>query len=118
MKKEAVPNRNLAPAELKSLAAPPGSSTAAPAQRPPRFQKPLHPKRVSTPPNGGPAKPTHEPKPMHEEMLNAEQVLSALVALKQGKFDVRLPGVWTGIAGKVADTFNDVAAMMAAFMNG
>jgi HAMP domain-containing protein/CheY-like chemotaxis protein len=107
MKKEAIPNRNFAPAELKSLAAAPGSSTASTAQRPPRFQKPLHSKRVSTPPNGGPA------KPMHEQMLNAEQVLSALVALKQGKFDVRLPGAWTGIAGKVADIFNDVAEMMA-----
>jgi HAMP domain-containing protein len=107
MKKEAIPNRSLAPAELKSLAAPPGSATASTAQRPPRFQKPLHPKRVSTPPNGGPS------KPMHEKVLNAEQVLSALLALKQGKFDVRLPGVWTGISGKVADTFNDVAEMMA-----
>src|SRR5262249_28811527 len=35
-------------------------------------------------------------------------LLSALTALKKGDFSVRLPMDWTGIAGKVADTFNDV----------
>ena len=44
--------------------------------------------------------------------LDPEQVLSALMALKRGAFEVRLPVAWTGIAGKVADTFNDVAEMM------
>jgi HAMP domain-containing protein/signal transduction histidine kinase/CheY-like chemotaxis protein len=44
--------------------------------------------------------------------LDAEQILSALMAIKQGDFDARLPVGWTGIAGKVADTFNAVAEMM------
>src|SRR5689334_21239823 len=35
-------------------------------------------------------------------------LLSALMALKKGDFSVRLPVEWTGIAGKVADTFNEV----------
>src|SRR6266704_3146169 len=43
----------------------------------------------------------------------AEQLLSALLAVKKGDFNVRLPVQWTGIGGKVADTFNDVAEMMA-----
>ncbi|MDB5351480.1 MAG: diguanylate cyclase [Planctomycetota bacterium] len=35
-------------------------------------------------------------------------LLTALTALKKGDFSVRLPLDWTGVAGKVADTFNDV----------
>jgi HAMP domain-containing protein/signal transduction histidine kinase/DNA-binding response OmpR family regulator len=44
--------------------------------------------------------------------LDAAQVLSALMALKNGDFSIRLPSFWTGIAGKVADTFNETAEMM------
>src|SRR5262245_17016758 len=33
---------------------------------------------------------------------------AALTALRQGRSGVRLPAGWTGIAGKVADAFNDV----------
>src|SRR5690242_3436880 len=42
-----------------------------------------------------------------------EQLLTALLAVKKGDFNVRLPVGWTGIGGKVADTFNDVAELMA-----
>src|SRR5262245_45555521 len=44
--------------------------------------------------------------------LNAEAVLSALVAFKKGDFSVRLPLTWTGVSGKVADVFNEVAELM------
>src|SRR3989475_3063983 len=44
--------------------------------------------------------------------LDAEQVLAALMELKKGQFGVRLPVAWTGIAGKVADSFNEVTEMM------
>src|SRR5258707_6139636 len=47
-----------------------------------------------------------------EGELDAQQILSALIALKKGDFDVRLPLAWPGIAGRVADTFNDLAEMM------
>jgi HAMP domain-containing protein/signal transduction histidine kinase/CheY-like chemotaxis protein len=40
--------------------------------------------------------------------LDASVLLNALTALRRGDFSVRLPGDWTGVAGKVADTFNDV----------
>src|SRR5262245_27644392 len=43
--------------------------------------------------------------------LDTTALLSALVALKQGDFSVRLPVDWTGVAGKVADTFNEVIAL-------
>ncbi|MGH6648894.1 HAMP domain-containing protein [Aquabacterium sp.] len=36
------------------------------------------------------------------------QLLSALTALHRGDASVRLPSHWSGIAGKVADVFNDV----------
>ncbi len=44
--------------------------------------------------------------------LDTRQMLHGLAALKKGDFSVRLPMEWTGMAGKVADTFNDLADMM------
>jgi HAMP domain-containing protein/signal transduction histidine kinase/CheY-like chemotaxis protein len=35
-------------------------------------------------------------------------VLMALNALKRGNSSIRLPGEWTGLAGKIAEVFNDV----------
>jgi HAMP domain-containing protein/CheY-like chemotaxis protein/signal transduction histidine kinase len=35
-------------------------------------------------------------------------VLAALQTMRNGDFSVRLPGSWTGLAGKVADTFNEI----------
>src|SRR5262245_6430677 len=40
--------------------------------------------------------------------VDAKELLTALTAFKKGDFSVRLPGDWTGVAGKVADTFNEV----------
>src|SRR5881296_4685412 len=40
--------------------------------------------------------------------LDARQLLAALIAFKRGDFSARLPDDWTGVAGKIADTFNDV----------
>ena len=41
---------------------------------------------------------------------DAKQLLAVLVAFKRGDFSARLPDDWTGVAGKIADTFNDVVA--------
>ena len=38
-------------------------------------------------------------------------LLGALSSLQKGKTDVRLPVEWTGVAGKVADAFNDVVEL-------
>ena len=35
-------------------------------------------------------------------------LLSSLQTMRDGDFSVRLPGNWTGLAGKIADTFNDI----------
>jgi HAMP domain-containing protein/CheY-like chemotaxis protein/signal transduction histidine kinase len=37
-------------------------------------------------------------------------ILAGLQKMRDGDFSVRLPGSWTGLAGKVADTFNDIVA--------
>jgi HAMP domain-containing protein/signal transduction histidine kinase/ActR/RegA family two-component response regulator len=42
------------------------------------------------------------------DQLETKQLLTALVALRRGDFSAHLPDHWTGVAGKIADTFNDV----------
>ena len=37
-------------------------------------------------------------------------ILASLQTMRDGDFSVRLPGNWTGLAGKIADTFNDIVA--------
>src|SRR5262245_16907903 len=40
--------------------------------------------------------------------LNA--ILAGLQTMRNGDFSVRLPGSWTGVAGKLADTFNEIVS--------
>src|SRR6266403_1867137 len=40
--------------------------------------------------------------------FDTSQLLAALMAFKRGDFSARLPEDWTGVSGKVADTFNAV----------
>ena len=42
--------------------------------------------------------------------LAMEELLEALQAMQAGDFSVRLPASQTGIAGKIADTFNDIVS--------
>src|SRR5438067_8764145 len=42
---------------------------------------------------------------------DSKALLAALTALKKGDFSVRMPTEWTGLAGKVADTFNEVVEL-------
>src|SRR5438046_6541857 len=46
-----------------------------------------------------------------ENQIDLKQFLNALIAFKRGNFSVRLPADGTGLAGKVADTFNEVIAI-------
>src|SRR6266852_8665288 len=51
---------------------------------------------------------------LQEPLTNGSEMtilLGALTALKKGKPDVRLPLDWIGVAGKVADAFNEVVEM-------
>ena len=47
-----------------------------------------------------------------DEKLDTKQLLQALIAVKKGDFSVRLSTGWSGIDGKIADTFNDIIEMM------
>src|SRR5688572_30109742 len=42
------------------------------------------------------------------DTLDKTKLLAALVALRKGDFSVRLPLDWSGLDGKIADTFNEV----------
>jgi len=44
-------------------------------------------------------------------LLDQKQLLAALTAFKRGDFSVRLPDDWTGLPGKIADTFNEVIGL-------
>ena len=57
--------------------------------------------RRTRPPNGS-RSGNHE--------CDNRQLLTALMAFKRGDFSARLPDDWTGVAGKIADTFNEVIA--------
>ena len=37
-------------------------------------------------------------------------ILGSLQTMRDGDFSVRLPGSWTGLAGKIADTFNSIVS--------
>jgi methyl-accepting chemotaxis protein len=37
-------------------------------------------------------------------------ILAGLQTMRDGDFSVRLPGSWTGLPGKIADTFNSIVA--------
>ena len=41
----------------------------------------------------------------------SKQLLGALLSLREGDFTVRLPAELTGLDGKIADAFNEIAAV-------
>src|SRR5512145_1594905 len=47
---------------------------------------------------------------MEESYLDPRELLAALAAVRDGDFSAHLPGDRTGIAGKIADTFNEIVA--------
>ena len=44
----------------------------------------------------------------NEAAPELRELLLALQSVREGDFSVQLPGDWTGLYGKVADTFNDI----------
>jgi signal transduction histidine kinase/HAMP domain-containing protein len=60
---------------------------------------------------GGPKRAVDSTNEFWSGHPNTKALLSALAALKSGDFSVRLPVDWVGIAGKTADTFNEVVAL-------
>src|SRR5438309_10750751 len=42
------------------------------------------------------------------DVLDTRELLNVLTAVRKGDFSVRMPTDYTGIAGKIADTLNDI----------
>ena len=55
------------------------------------------------------AKSNGKPK-ASDGSLDLPVILASLQSMRDGDFTVRLPGTWVGLAGKVADTFNEIVA--------
>ncbi len=90
--------------------APVPSAAAAAASNTTRVRKP----RASKPgenveATNGAASP---PVAASTETIDERQLLTAFISLKKGDFSVRLPVEWTGVAGKVADAFNEFVELM------
>ena len=47
---------------------------------------------------------------LEPERADLTVILGVLQKMRDGDFSVRLPGSWTNLPGKIADTFNDIAA--------
>src|SRR5437764_3626387 len=52
----------------------------------------------------------HDEQALDEGEFDLQQLLQALQAVRVGDFTARLPGDQTGLAGKIADTFNEIVA--------
>src|SRR5690242_15456735 len=61
-----------------------------------------------------PPPPPSEPPPPIVPGHELSALLGAMQAVKNGDFSVRLPGDWSGLHGKIADTFNEIVTANAA----
>ena len=48
------------------------------------------------------------PTPFEVSQAELGIILASLQTMRDGDFSIRLPAVWTGIGGKIADTFNEI----------
>jgi len=64
----------------------------------------------NTPVDGVPNAETNGQRDVRVDVSYADLsvILSSLQVMRDGDFSVRLPGNWTGLAGKIADTFNEI----------
>src|SRR6202048_3236568 len=60
---------------------------------------------IQTNKNNGNSVHVAEPAP-----ADLKVILAGLQTMRNGDFSVRLPGSWTGLPGKIADTFNSIVA--------
>ncbi len=54
--------------------------------------------------------PPVSPPASPQTSVQLRELLSALQAVREGDFSVRLPGDWVGLEGKIADTFNQIVS--------
>ena len=58
----------------------------------------------------GAAVARRRPAPAVDSGTDLRELLRALRAVREGDFSVRLPAEWTGVGGKIADTFNEIVS--------
>src|SRR6476620_5675560 len=92
---------------MKKTTSPPRPKAAAAAAPPAKASPPPKTAEADSPRS----KSAGNGSRLNGDRLDERQLLVALTAFKRGDFSVRLPDDWTGIAGKIADTFNDVIGM-------
>jgi len=65
---------------------------------------------ANTEPDGKSSAKSNGQNNVHADVSYADLsiILSSLQTMRDGDFSVRLPGNWTGLAGKIADTFNEI----------
>ena len=63
-------------------------------------------RRPKSQPGKGNGQPSHETNSPHPDDLAL--ILASLQSMRDGNFSTRLPVAWTGLEGKIADTFNDI----------
>jgi HAMP domain-containing protein/signal transduction histidine kinase/DNA-binding response OmpR family regulator len=74
------------------------------------MQPPQATPRRSRRTNGKQPRTTNGKHPVAESDLNVSKLLQALQSVRDGDFSVRLASDQTGLAGKVADTFNEIVS--------
>src|SRR6185312_9233398 len=80
---------------------------------PPADRKPTRRPKIQTASSRSAGVAREEETSRPGEALNGEtsQILAALIALKRGNSDVRLPEEWPGQAGRIAEAFNEVVEL-------
>jgi HAMP domain-containing protein/CheY-like chemotaxis protein/signal transduction histidine kinase len=68
------------------------------------------PSVVTASPAGKPSAKSNGDRDLRVDVSFADLsvILSSLQTMRDGDFSVRLPGNWIGVAGKIADTFNEI----------
>jgi signal transduction histidine kinase/DNA-binding response OmpR family regulator/HAMP domain-containing protein len=90
---------------------PPVENTMHVFKSPPTPRKsPRRPKIQPASTRNGPESGTAK-RPRNALNGEASQILAALIALKRGESDVRLPEEWPGLAGRIAEAFNQVVQL-------
>src|SRR6202161_2629652 len=74
------------------------------------MQPPQATPRRSRRTNGKQPRTGNGKRPVSEFDLNVSKLLRALQSVRDGNFSVRLASDQTGLAGKVADTFNEIVS--------
>ncbi len=69
-------------------------------------QRPKASRKTGTAPKNG----AHGGELAALEVEDLALILASLQTMRDGDFSVRLPVAWTGLKGKIADTFNDIIA--------